>query len=106
MAKKEREFYRTVITVEVLSEDKPINPEDLADVHHMITDGDCNGEWTITTSEKLTPKQTAKALIKQSSDPGYFGLDSSGNLLDSGDDDFDDDEDDEDVGDLSDPSGN
>ena len=73
-----RKFIKTVIQVEVLSED-PFNPEDLKEVHDAITEGDCSGKWEIVSKETLDAKQCALALEKQGSDPGFFQLDSEGN---------------------------
>lgn len=78
MTPSTRKFYRTVITVEVLSEE-PLDPTvSLADVESAITDGDCSGDVKFTASETLTGPQTADALMKQGSDPEFFRLTENG----------------------------
>jgi hypothetical protein len=39
-------FYRTLIEVEVLSEE-PVEFDSLEDVHNAIVDGDCSGKWDV-----------------------------------------------------------
>lgn len=73
-----RKFHRTIITIEVLSEE-PYNPEDLNDVAHDITTGDCSGNWSITKQEVVDGETMAKLLIQQRSEPGFFQLDDEGN---------------------------
>jgi hypothetical protein len=77
----DRTFYRTVVTVEVLSED-PLNFDTLEDLHHAITTGDCSGRYETTKTETLNGKDTAAGLIAQGSDPGFFQLDEEGNDCD------------------------
>ena len=75
----QRKFYKTIITVEVLSEDEPLDSNlELDAVHHVITDGDCSGQVTWGDPVLLTPEQAAKALEAQGSDPGFFSLTSDG----------------------------
>lgn len=75
-----RKFYKTVIKVEVLSEE-PFDYDNLSDIHNQITDGDCSGEYTTTKITILTAKQAASTLIRQGSDPEFFQLDRNGNDL-------------------------
>jgi predicted metal-binding protein len=75
-----RKFYKTVYQVTVLSEE-PVNFESLTDIAAAITDGDCSGEYTTTSSETINGKQAADALKAQRSDPGFFMLDDDGNNL-------------------------
>ena len=72
---KQRKFYRTRITVEVLSENILSSDMSLADIDYAITDGDCSGEVTWGDPEELDADQMAAALIAQNSDPGFFSLD-------------------------------
>ena len=72
-AKSERKFFRTVIEIEVLSED-PYAPEELSDVVHDITEGHCSGIWNVKSSETLDGPACAKALLAQASDPEFFQL--------------------------------
>ena len=77
--KKKRQFHKTTITVEVLSEGSILQVESLQELAYMITEGDCSGQFSVGTSEALTGKQMAEALMEQHSDPEFFGLDESGN---------------------------
>ena len=76
-----RKFYRTLIEVEVLSEEA-VDFGDLAAVHYAITDGDCSGQWGITKSEPVSGPKMAKLLKKQGSDPEFFQLDDHGEDVD------------------------
>lgn len=73
-----RKYYRTVITVEVLSEGM-VGFEDLEDLAQAITVGDCSGKWEVTSQEKVDGPTMAKLLKAQNSDPGFLGLDEAGN---------------------------
>lgn len=64
-------YYRTVITVEVLS-DEPYNPASLAQVAHDTISGGCSGNWKITSSEEVTVKRMAELLEAQGSDPSFL----------------------------------
>jgi len=75
-----RKFYKTIIQVEVLSEDNPIGDYvDLADLAYEITDGECSGNVEVKEKIELTGKQAADALENQGSDPSFFRLDDDGN---------------------------
>lgn len=73
-----RKFYKHTITVEVISETDAV-PSNLADVAYQISDGGDSGVWEVSKTEKLNGKQAAQALIKQGSDPEFFGIDEAGN---------------------------
>jgi hypothetical protein len=77
MAKK---FYKTIITVEVLHEDK-VEFNDLQEVASSIASGDCSGQWSVVSCEPITSKQMAEECVKQSSDPEFFGIDDNGQEL-------------------------
>jgi hypothetical protein len=67
-------LYRTVITVEVLS-NYPYHfggINGLADLTFNVTDGDCSGHAEVTLSQKVTPKKMAKLLEAQGSDPSFL----------------------------------
>lgn len=77
-----RKFYRSVIQVEVLSEE-PVDFDDLTEVDYQITEGDCSGFVTdVVTNEEVDGVRMAKLLEEQGSDPGFFGLDAEGNDAD------------------------
>jgi hypothetical protein len=74
-----RKFYRTVVQVEVLSEEPLIDPENLDTLMYEITDGGCSGSTKIVAQETIHGKYAADLLNNQGSDPGFFGLDAEGN---------------------------
>lgn len=80
MSNSKRKFYKTVLKVEVLSEE-PFMCEDLGQVGYAITEGDCSGVMYRGGSRKISAKTMAKELVKQGSDPEFFGLDDKGNDL-------------------------
>jgi hypothetical protein len=73
-----RKFYRTVFTVEVLSEEEPeaVSLEALA---YQISDGEWSGVVEKGNSKKVNGKTMARLLEHQGSDPGFFRLDEDGN---------------------------
>jgi len=73
-----RKFYKTIIQVEILSEE-PFTSNSLEDVAYEIKDGHSSGVINNRGSQVLNGKQTAKALLKQGSDPEFFCLDKNGN---------------------------
>ena len=79
-------FYKTTITVTVLSEE-PIPPDaSLRDIAYNFTEGDDSGDWEITNTEFLNGKEAAAALIAQGSDPGFFGLTEDGEEINTNSD--------------------
>jgi len=78
-------FYKTLITIEVLSVD-PYDPDTLEDVCHDITEGHYSGSWKAAPSVEVTKEEMTEALIAQHTDPSF--------LLNDLDDDFDIDDDD------------
>lgn len=71
----DRKFFKTTITITVLSEDEPISPDSsLDDVIYEITEGNCSGDYEVSDVQELSPEETAKALIEQGSDPSFFEL--------------------------------
>ncbi|MFZ3166792.1 MAG: hypothetical protein WA130_04190 [Candidatus Methanoperedens sp.] len=71
----ERKFFKTTITVEVISEGAPMDcVTDLRDLHAAIVDGPCSGDIKITAVKELTPGKAAAGLIRQGSEPEFFGL--------------------------------
>ena len=72
-----RTFYRTVISVEVLSEE-PVDFIDLAHVHEAITNDCCSGSWEVVSAGEVDGATMAKLLIAQGSDPAFFELTDDG----------------------------
>ena len=74
-----RKFYRTVLTVEILSE-TPYNETDLAQVAVDIDEGEQVGKVSVSSSnEEMTGKVCAVLLKDAGSDPSFFMLDNNGN---------------------------
>jgi hypothetical protein len=74
------EFYKTTIVVEVLSEG-PLHFQTLSDLHSLITTGDCSGSIDVARTLSLSNREMAEAAREQGTDPGFFGLDATGNRL-------------------------
>lgn len=74
-----REFYRTIIHVEVLSEEPYVFDGNLCDVAADISTGDCSGVARKVQEEKCKGARMAQLLIAQGSDPEFFRLDENGN---------------------------
>jgi len=76
-----KRFFKTIVTVTVLTEDCPPEFDSLHDLAHEIEQGDASGSYTVST-KKISARKAAKGLIKQGSDPEFFRLDSNGKDLD------------------------
>ncbi len=79
MAQSKRKFFKTTFKVEVLSEETPVEWDNLSDVAYAITNGDCSGKITDEKVERLNAHDAALALQEQGSDPEFFQLDEHGN---------------------------
>lgn len=73
-------FHRTVITVEILSEE-PVNTDNLQHVYEEITNGEWSGKVETTLQEEVDGATMAKLLQEQGSDPEFFCLDENGDSL-------------------------
>ncbi len=69
----EKPIYKTIITVEVLSEE-PYSETSLGQIAYDIMEGGCSGVATAAESVLLTPEESIAATIAQGSDPEFFGL--------------------------------
>lgn len=71
----ERKFYRTTITIDVLSEETPLDEDmTLTEIDYVITEGDCVGGNLSMAVEELTREECAEALTAMGSEPGFFDL--------------------------------
>jgi len=77
MASK-RKFYRTIVTVEVLSEE-PLDNMGLDALHYAITDGDCVGRTHFGDPQEVEASDAADRLYEMGSEPNFFRLDDKGN---------------------------
>ena len=77
----ERKFYTNTITIDILTEDKTLDSDDLDDIVNRITYGDAvAGELNITSVE-ISSKVAADKLLQFGSDPEFFRLDDEGETL-------------------------
>lgn len=75
-------FYRTLITLEILTDDGPLPPHiRLADIEYQTTEGGWSGRWEIIKSEELSGPEMARALLDQGSEPEFFQLSENGRSL-------------------------
>lgn len=81
-----KKFFKTTYELVVLSEHTPASNMSLADLAYSVGDGPCVGECSDNGGVELTAKQAADALTEMGSEPGYFGLDASGEPSDDDDD--------------------
>lgn len=84
---EKRKFYRTVIQVEILSEE-PYEGDDLNTIASDTDTGDCSGQITdIERNQEVTGKEMVALLQKQGSDSEFFQLDAEGNDLEDDEED-------------------
>jgi hypothetical protein len=76
-----RTFYKTIIQVEVLSEEPIPDPLDLGQLYDETYDGEWSGRIVNMVSEELDGLQAAKALWNQGSDSEFFRLSEDGEDL-------------------------
>lgn len=74
MKKKPRKYYKTIIQVEVLSEEF-YDFNGLEGLNYDITKGECSGKAQVLSQVELNAKQVREALFEQGSDPSFFQLD-------------------------------
>ena len=74
-----RKFYKTIFTVEVVSEEPLADGMYLEDVAYEITLGGCSGIVRQSDPIELDGMGAAQSLIHQHSDPRFFNLDEDGN---------------------------
>lgn len=77
-----RKFYRTVYTLEVLSEEPVPDMASLDDLHYQTQFGEYSGITHRESSEEVGGATMADLLLKQGSEPGFFKLDEQGNDTD------------------------
>jgi hypothetical protein len=78
---KKKKLYKTVIKVEILSEEPYEDGKSLDDINYDITQGHCSGVVKAASSTTLVGKKAARETIKQGSDPEFFMMDDKGNEL-------------------------
>jgi len=75
----DRKFYKTVIKIEVLSEEPIPAGMEYENVIHECKEGDWSMRPLGEKETVLDGKQAARALLNQGSDPSFFGLTEDGN---------------------------
>jgi hypothetical protein len=76
-------YYKTVIQVEILSQEPIDNDYDLRNIYYEITEGEWSGNVKTISKETLTGKEMADELNKQGSWPGFFNLTADGEIEDN-----------------------
>lgn len=90
----ERKFYKSIIQVEVISEE-PMHFDNLSDVVEEISVGDSSGMYnTVVQNETIDAATVIHRIAAHDTDPGFFSLDDHGNDADPrvAYDEYDDDE--------------
>jgi hypothetical protein len=78
-----KKFYKTILTVTILTEHEPAG-DDLGAVSYQIIEGDASGLVERDFIE-VTAAEMAALLIAQNSDPSFFGLNADGSSEDDED---------------------
>lgn len=78
----DRKFYKTKITFEVLSEEPIPDGMNLDQIQSECYGGSWSKGELEMTQKELNGKQVAKELIKQGSDPEFFGINEKGEDID------------------------
>ena len=76
-----RYFYKTVVQVEILSEEPIGGITDLDTIHYETTQGHWSGSTKIVYEITMNGLAMAKELIAQGSDPEFFSLTEEGEYL-------------------------
>ena len=74
-------FFKTIFTVEILSERHPCDNWQLIDVIEEANIGSFSSRTLDTSVTELSPQAAANALIEHGSTPEFFQLDDDGNHL-------------------------
>jgi hypothetical protein len=77
-----KKYYKTIVTVTVLSEEPVDTALGLGDIHEEIINGPWSGVVDVGEGVELTGKEMAAALLAQGSDSEFFGLTPEGEEID------------------------
>jgi len=72
---KRRTFYRSVLTVIILSEDEPATYVNLADLHDKIENGPYVGTYGCPATQIISERQMVKELEAAGSSADFFEID-------------------------------
>jgi hypothetical protein len=76
-------YYKTIVTITILSEEVPPEWNNLKDIDYLIDQGHCSGMVEATSETEVTAKEMAQLLMEQNTDTEFFNLDEEGNKLNS-----------------------
>lgn len=89
----EKKIYRTLVTIEVLSEEPIEESMSLDDIEYECNSGSFSGvhDWKVR-NEELVGQAAVDAVLAQGTSPDFFGMDENGNDISDEDESDDDDE--------------
>ena len=77
-----KKYYKTVIQIEILSEEPYEDGKSMDDIQYDITEGHCSGVLSmVEKNQELDGLEIVKALEAQGSDAEFFRLDQNGEEL-------------------------
>jgi len=84
-----KKIYKSVLRVEILSEEPLNDCLSLSDIDYETTEGHCSGhlDWESHNAE-VVGKEAVNEMHKHGSDPEFFQMDGEGNSLDEEEYDF------------------
>ena len=79
----EKKIYKTIIQVEILSEEPIDSSLSLSDIDYHITDGHCSGQLkTVSSNEEIVGKVAVEACREHGTSTEFFMMDGAGNEID------------------------
>lgn len=72
MANEPRKYFKTTVTVEILSADESVEDLTMEELAREIKDGDCSGMMVGAVVKELSKEEMAKELLEQGSDPEFL----------------------------------
>jgi hypothetical protein len=91
--KNKKKYYKSVIQIEILSDEPYEDGKSLDDIKYDINEGHCSGILSMVEhNQELNGFEMARALESQGSDPEFFGIDQNGEDLDEDDEEITSDE--------------
>lgn len=79
-----RKFYKTTITLTILSEDRPVDNLSMEGIGYAVTDGDCVLHTRTDGYVEVPAAEMARLLDEAGSEPDYFMLTPEGEDLRDG----------------------
>lgn len=79
---KQKQIYRSVFQLEVLSEEPIEDDENMGALYDQTINGDYSGKTTtILLNQTLKGMEAVKYTLEQGSDPEFFNMDKNGNEI-------------------------